>query len=189
MEFRDKEDIDDSFDEEEEISDSENTEEEHPEEDILASDEDDVYKELEGVKNELAVCKDRLLRTTAEYDNFRKRTEKEKSKIYADATCMTILNILPVADSLDLASKASENAAEEYKKGLFMVKTQLDEALKKLGVEAFGEVGDEFNPSIHNAVSHIDEEDKEDNIISEVFQKGYMIKERVIRHAMVQVTN
>lgn len=146
-------------------------------------------EEIEKIKSELEAYKDRFLRTTAEYDNFRKRTEKEKLSTYMNATSKAILTILPVADSLELAEKACEGGSEEYKKGLSMVKSQFNESLKILGVEAFGKVGDKFNPDIHNAVSHINDENDEENIISEVFQKGYMLKDRVIRHAMVQVTN
>ena len=147
-------------------------------------------EELENIKSELEKCKDRLLRTTAEYDNFRKRTEKEKLKIYSHATANAVLNILPVADSLELAQKSLEGSTEEYKKGLSMVKAQLNEALKKLGVEAFGKVGDDFNPDLHNAVSHVnDEKNEKENVISEVFQKGYKLNDKVVRHAMVQVAN
>lgn len=140
-------------------------------------------------KKELEHYKDRLLRLTAEYDNFRKRTEKEKLNIYMNATSKAVSAILPVTDSFELAEKACEGSGEEYKKGLSMVKAQLNEALKKLGVEAFGEKGEQFNPDLHNAVSHIEDENAEDNVISEVFQKGYMLKGTVVRHAMVQVTN
>lgn len=151
---------------------------------------DDLTKEMQTIKSELEDCKEKLLRTKAEYDNFRKRTEKEKLEIYSYAVSKTVLGILPIADSLELAEKSIEGGGEEYKKGLLMVKAQFNEALKKLGVEPFGEIGEEFNPDIHNAVSHIDDKkfDKE-NVISEVFQRGYMLKDKVIRHAMVQVAN
>lgn len=150
----------------------------------------DMFQEVENLKNELEEYKDKLLRTKAEYDNFRKRSEREKLQIYSNATSKAVLNILPIADSLDLAEKAIEGSGEEYKKGLLMVKAQFNEALKKLGVEAFGEVGDEFDPELHNAVSHIDDNDNEkENFISEVFQKGYKLTDKVIRHAMVQVAN
>lgn len=178
---------------EEEINDSENGSE--IPENVDASDiyedqeQDRVQEEIEKLKNDIELYKNRLLRTSAEYDNFRKRTEKEKLGIYMDATSKAVLNILPVADSLDLAEKSCEGSAEDYKKGLSMVKSQFSEALKNLGVKSFGEVGDKFNPDIHNAVSHIDDESDKENMISEVFQKGYILKDRVIRHAMVQVTN
>ena len=133
--------------------------------------------------------KDRLLRTAAEYDNFRKRTEREKTMIYANATSDAINHILPVADSLELALKSSEGTAEEYQKGLKLVSNQLNTALNKIGVSSFGEVGEEFNPDIHNAVSHVDDENEKENVISGVFQKGYKMGDKIIRHAMVQVAN
>lgn len=152
--------------------------------------EDSDSENLVKIKNELDACKDRLLRTTAEYDNFRKRTEKEKLQIYSHATSNAVLSILPVADSLELAEKSIEGSSEEYKKGFSMVKAQFNEALKKLGVDSFGEVGEEFNPDLHNAVSHVDDKENEkENVISEVFQRGYKLQDKVIRHAMVQVAN
>lgn len=146
-------------------------------------------KELEDLRNELGSYKDKFLRMAAEYENFRKRTEKEKAAIYSDATVMTLQSILPVADSLEQALKSLESASEEYKKGIQMVSNQLNTALEKLGVESFGKAGDEFNPDLHNAVSHIDDENEKENVISGVYQTGYKVNDRVIRHAMVQVTN
>ena len=97
--------------------------------------------------------------------------------------------MLPVIDSLELALKSIEGASEEYKKGLQLIKNQLDESLKKLGVEEIGKEGEEFDPNYHNAVLHIEDDKVADNTIIEVFQKGYMLSERVIRHAMVKVAN
>lgn len=152
---------------------------------------EDVYaKEIKRLKDEVENYKERLIRTAAEYDNFRKRTEKEKLQTYSNATARTVLEILPVADSLELAEKSAEGGSNEYKKGIAMVKTQFDAALKKLGVESFGDVGEDFNPDFHNAVSHIDDKENEkENFISEVFQRGYKLQDKVIRHAMVQVAN
>lgn len=149
----------------------------------------EIDEEKERLIKELESYKDRFLRTAAEYENFRKRTEKEKTLIYSDATCKAVLAILPAVDSLDLAIKSSESSDEGYKKGLSMVRDQAVGALKKLGVESFGEIDEEFNPDIHNAVSHIDDDSGQENTISEVFQKGYKKGDRVIRHAMVQVKN
>ena len=160
---------------------------ENDSEDIAESADAEAAKKL---KEELENYKERLLRTVAEYDNFRKRTEKEKLQTYSNATARAVLEMLPVADSLELAEKSAEGSSEEYKKGLKMVKTQFSEALKKLGVEPFGEIGEDFNPDLHNAVSHIDDkENDKENVISEVFQKGYKLQDKVIRHAMVQVAN
>ncbi len=153
--------------------------------------EEDVHeKEINSLKNEIQNYKERLMRTTAEYDNFRKRTDKEKLQMYSNAMSKAILSILPVVDSLEMAEKSAEGGSESYKKGLLMVKAQFNEALSALGVKPFGEVGDTFNPDVHNAVSHIeDEKNEEENVVSEVFQKGYKLQDKVIRHAMVQVTN
>lgn len=145
--------------------------------------------ELENTKAELSKTKEMFLRTAAEYDNFRKRSEKEKESIYSDALCFTIMNILPLADSIDAAVKSSENFGEEYKKGIELLKEQLNKSFKNLNVESFGNKGDDFDPNIHNAISHKENDGEKQNFISEVFQKGYKINQRVIRHAMVEVTN
>ncbi len=150
---------------------------------------DENNEELEILKKELLAQKDRLLRTMAEYENFRKRTEREKTAIYADATSMAVSLILPVADSLDRALEVQSGSAEEYQKGIEMVKAQFSDALQKLSVESFGEKGEPFNPDLHNAVAHIEDDQLEENVISAVFQKGYKIDDRIIRHAMVQVAN
>lgn len=141
------------------------------------------------LKKELDECKEKLLRTTAEYENFRKRSEKEKEAIYSDALSLAVLGILPIADSLDAALSSSESQSEEYKKGIGLLRNQFFKALSNLKVEAFGEVGEQFDPSIHNAISHIEEDTEEQNVISKVFQRGYKSPTRVIRHAMVQVSN
>ncbi len=146
-------------------------------------------KELETLKKELEETKQLLLRTAAEYDNFRKRSEREKESIYSDASALTILSILPIADSLDAAVKSSEGRDEEYKKGINLLKNQIDSAFKNLRVEAFGECGDDFDPNIHNAIAHKDSDEENQNFISTVYQKGYKMGDRIVRHAMVEVTN
>lgn len=151
--------------------------------------EDKTIDKVDALQKEIKECKDRLLRTVAEYENFRKRSEKEKDAIYSDALSFVVLGMLPVADSLEAALETFAGQGEEYKKGIELLKTQFDGALKKLGVEAFGEKGDKFEPTIHNAISHVEEESEGQNIISKVFQKGYKTKNRIIRHAMVQVSN
>ena len=144
---------------------------------------------LEELKKELEKQKDILLRTAAEYENYRKRTEKEKRAIYADATAEAVKAILPIADSLEYAVKAQDGATAEYQKGLEMIQNQFQAALEKLEVTAIGEAGQEFNPEFHNAVAHVEDDSVGENVIVEVFQKGYMLKEKVIRHAMVKVAN
>lgn len=150
---------------------------------------DENTKLINDLKTQLESQKDMFLRTVAEYENYRKRSQREKTAVYNDATASTIETMLPVIDSLELALKSIEGASEEYKKGLQLIKNQLDESLKKLGVEEIGKEGDEFDPNYHNAVLHIEDDKVADNTIIEVFQKGYMLSERVIRHAMVKVAN
>lgn len=145
--------------------------------------------EIENLTKELDIQKDRLLRTAAEYENFRKRTEKEKASIYTDAISMAVSAILPIADSLEQANKSLGEKNQNYKKGILLILEQFNESMKKLNVEAFGEKGDIFNPDLHNAVSHTEDENSEENVIFEVFQKGYKIGDRIVRYAMVQVAN
>lgn len=149
----------------------------------------ELKERLEKTEKELTVQKETLLRTAAEYDNFRKRSEREKAAIYTDAESDTVAKILPVADNMERALAQSECSAEDMRKGVEMVSAQLVEALTKLGVTAMGEVGEPFNPDYHNAVAHIEDENLGDNVISAVFQKGYRIGDKIVRHAMVQVAN
>lgn len=141
------------------------------------------------LEQELAAQKNLFLRTAAEYENFRKRTEKEKLGIYADAMANAIKNLLPVADSITIALASMNDVPAEYKKGVELINNQLKSAFQKLKVEEFGEIGEEFNPDIHNAIAHIDDEQLGENVISQVFQKGYKSDDKIIRHAMVQVAN
>lgn len=145
--------------------------------------------ELDKLKEEFETYKQNHLRVLAEYDNFRKRTTNEKAQIYGNAVSDTINAILPVADNIDRALADETGNAETLRKGMEMIGTQFDGVFTKLNVTAVGEVGEEFNPEIHNAVSHIDSEDLGENVISSVFQKGYKLGDKVIRHAMVQVAN
>lgn len=145
--------------------------------------------ELKKAQEALAAQKDSYLRLAAEYDNYRKRTQNEKLSIYDDATAKAVEQLLPVADSLDMAVMNMGEVPEEFKKGLELVKNQLSACLTKLKVEVFGEIGESFDPEIHNAISTTESEELGKNTISQVFQKGYKIGSRVIRHAMVQVAN
>ena len=146
-------------------------------------------KALEDLKKELESQKNNYLRLAAEYDNYRKRTTNEKAGIYSDATAKAVSEILTVADSLEMAVKAAENAPEEFKKGIELVAAQMQNALAKLNVEKFGEAGEEFNPELHNAVSKVEDESLGENVIAQVFQSGYKTGDKIIRHAMVQVAN
>ena len=150
---------------------------------------DKAEKALEDIKKELEAQKNNYLRLAAEYDNYRKRTTNEKASIYSDATAKAVSEILTVADSLEMALKAAENAPEEFKKGIELVAAQMHSALAKLNVEKFGEVGEEFNPELHNAVSKVEDDSLGENVIAQVFQSGYKTGDKIIRHAMVQVAN
>ena len=125
----------------------------------------------------------------AEYDNFRKRTQNEKTTIYNSAVSDTVQAILPIADNIALALNQENASAEDMRKGVEMIETQIESAFEKLGIVPVGEVGDSFDPNLHNAVAHIEDESLGENVISAVFQKGYTLGDRVVRHAMVQVAN
>ena len=131
---------------------------------------------------------DSYLRLAADYDNFRKRTVKEKEASYGNGRADTIGKLLPVYDNLERAlNQPTEDAA--YKKGVEMTMNELVKIFTSLGVEIFGEAGDSFDPNLHNAVMHIDDENLGENTLSMVFQKGFKIGDKVIRFAMVQVAN
>ena len=131
---------------------------------------------------------DAHLRLAAEYDNFRKRTIKEKDAAYGNGKAGAVEKLLPVYDNLERAVN-QPCTDEAYKKGVEMTMTELVNIFTGLGVEIFGNVGDEFDPNIHNAVMHVDNEEMGENTISMVFQKGFKIGEKVVRFAMVQVAN
>ena len=131
---------------------------------------------------------DSFLRLAADYDNFRKRTVKEKEASYGNGKADAVAKLLPVYDNLERAlNQPTEDAA--YKKGVEMTMNELVKILGTLGVEIFGQPGEVFNPEFHNAVMHIDDENLGENTISMVFQKGFKLGDKVIRFAMVQVAN
>lgn len=148
---------------------------------------DKAQEKLKELEAALADEKDKRMRLMAEYDNYRKRTSAEKLGIYDDATAKAVEELLPVADSLTMAMQNMQDAPEEFKKGIELVGNQLKTSLEKLKVEAFCEVGEEFDPNLHNAVSKVESDEFEENKITAVFQKGYRIGDKIIRHAMVQV--
>ena len=131
---------------------------------------------------------EKYMRTLAEYDNYRKRTIKEKESIYPEAKAVVVEKFLPVMDNFQRAIDSAENKDGFYE-GVVMLKKQMDDVLTALGVEEIKSVGEEFNPELHNAVMHIDDENAGENVIVEEFQKGYKIGDRVIRHSMVKVAN
>ena len=139
-------------------------------------------KQLESVK-------DQFVRLTAEYDNYRKRTTKEKENIYQDAKADTIKEFLAVYDNLERAMATEGDEDSPHKKGLEMIFHQYQEILKKLGVTEIEAKGQPFDPEKHNAVMHIDDESLGENVVAQVFQAGFMLGDKVIRHAIVQVAN
>ncbi len=149
----------------------------------------EALNEIARLNDELSAQNERFLRLAAEYDNYRKRSEKDKISTYNDAKAKTIAELLPIADCLERAIESSQEADAEYLKGLEMLKEQFVSTLTKLGVEAFGEVGDSFDPEMHNAISHVENEALGENVIAQVFQRGYRFGEKIIRHAMVSVAN
>ena len=145
--------------------------------------------ELETAKQAAADAKDQLLRVMAEYDNFRKRTEKEKAAIYDNAVKDAVAEILNVADTMEMALAHKDCEADDLRKGVEMIEKNLHAALTKLKVEPIGAEGDSFDPELHQAVSHIENEDLGENVIAQVYRKGYRIGDKIIRHATVVVAN
>ncbi len=145
-------------------------------------------EKIESLEKENAELNDRFLRICAEYDNFRKRSQKEKDALYGDIKANTVLQFLPVYDNLERALKQGTED-EAYRKGVEMIMTQFCSTLEKLGVKEIECLGQKFDPSMHNAVMHVDDEEKGENEIVEVFQKGFMLNDKVIRFAMVKVAN
>ena len=131
---------------------------------------------------------DRFLRLAAEYDNYRKRTAKEKEALWAQAKADTAVAFLPVYDNLERALK-QETADEAYKKGVEMTMNQLKEVFSKLGITEIDALGKPFDPNLHNAIMHVEDENFGENTVAEVFQAGFMLGEKVIRFAMVKVAN
>ena len=150
---------------------------------------EEMKKKLAEAEAELAKQKDALLRTAAEYDNFRKRTVREKESLYADATADAVKEFLGVADNLERALAQKDCSAEDLRKGVEMTQKQLLAALDKLGVTEMGAEGDPFDPALHSAVAHVDDPKLGENVVAQVLQKGYRIGDKVIRHAMVQAAN
>ena len=146
-----------------------------------------LKEENEKLKEELDAAKDKLLRLTAEYDNYRKRTVKEKEGIYSDAYVDVLKEIIPIIDNLERAVAADGNL-EDLKKGIEMTMKGCQDSFAKLGVQEIDTTG-EFDPNLHNAVMHIEDENLGKNAIAEVFQKGYKKDDKIIRHTMVKVAN
>ncbi len=151
-----------------------------------AAKENPRVKELETL---LAETNGQLLRLAAEYDNYKKRTQREKDELYTSSKADILSMLLPVFDNFERAENNKEAGFEDYKKGVGMIFGQLSEILAKIGLEPFGQKGDNFDPNIHNAVMHSQDETLPENTVVEVFYKGYKIGDRVIRPATVSVVN
>ena len=144
--------------------------------------------EFEKAQQALAQEHDSYLRLAAEYDNYRKRSQKEKDNLYTEIRSETVEKFLPVYDKLERAL-AQETQDAAFKKGVEMTMNQLVSVMEKLGVKSFGAAGDHFDQQLHNAVMHIEDESLGENVIAEVFQKGFKVGEKVVRFAMVKVAN
>ncbi len=150
---------------------------------------EDEKDEQSDIEKQLRDTKDQLLRTAAEYANFRARSAKEKEQTYSNAKGNVVAEILPSIDNLERALAQENSDYESLRKGLEMTMNSLMAALEKMGVKAFGEVGEQFDPNLHHAVMHIDDESLGENVITDIFQKGYKINDKVVRPAMVKTAN
>ena len=149
---------------------------------------DPLLSELESLKDQVAGQEDKYLRLAAEYDNYRKRTAKEKESLWTDVKADNAGAFLPVYDNLERALK-QDTADEAFKKGVEMTMNQLKEVLTKLGITEIPAQGQPFDPKYHNAVMHVEDESLGQNVVAEVFQTGFQCGEKVIRFAMVKVAN
>lgn len=144
--------------------------------------------ETDALKAAIAAQEEKFLRLCAEYDNFRRRSQREKEGIYADAKADTVKVLLPVYDNLERALKA-ETSDEAYKQGVEMTMAGLKKAFETLGVTEVDAIGQPFDPNVHNAVMHVDDPELGENVVAEVFQAGFTLGDKVIRFAMVKVAN
>lgn len=159
-----------------------------PAEKVKESKKEKKCSEVEKLKSELEEKNDQLLRTAAEFDNFKKRTEREKASIAEFAKAGLIKQILPILDNIDRSATADRDS-DDYIKGIEMIVKQFMSLSEKLGIEEIAKQGDKFDPNLHEAVMHIEDENLDENVIVEVLQKGYKIGDTVIRAAMVKVAN
>ena len=152
--------------------------------------ENPLAAELDAAKAELAAEKEKFLRMAAEYDNFRRRSAKEREAAYSDAYADALMQIIPVIDNLERAAGyGNAGDAKQLSDGVNMILTQFTQVLEKMGIEAFGEKGDLFDPNIHNAIMHEEDPEQDESILGEVFQRGYRRGDKIIRCAMVKVIN
>jgi len=149
---------------------------------------EEVKAEEKPANDEMAVLNDKYLRVCAEYDNFRRRSQKEKEAVYGEVKADTAAKFLPVYDNLERALK-QPTEDEAFRKGVEMIMTQFVATLEKLGISPIESVGQQFDPNFHNAVMHVDDEEKGENEIVEEFQKGFKLGDKVIRFSVVKVAN
>lgn len=147
----------------------------------------ELEKKVCELEEELKTLNDKYLRMAAEYENFRRRSKEERDATYNNAMADTIKEILPIIDNLERAESFDD--AEKVKAGLVMISTSVKSVLEKLGVESYGKVGEQFDPNIHNAIMHDEDESLGENEIIDVFQKGYKKGTKIIRFAMVKSVN
>lgn len=166
-------------------TDAEKAEEKKPEEKKGKEKKEEKKPDL---KAEMDALNDKYLRICAEYDNFRKRSQKEKDSLYGDVKAETLKKFLPVYDNL-VRALAQSTEDEAYRRGVEMIMNQFNVTMEKLGVTEIECLGKKFDPAFHNAVMHVEDEEKGENEIVEVFQKGFMMGDKVIRFAMVKVAN
>lgn len=148
-----------------------------------------LQEQIGAMQKELDARKDQALRLAAEYDNFRKRSQREREAAFNDSRAAVLSEILPVIDNFERAAQNREAGYEDFQKGISMTFQQFMEIMKKLGIEAFGAQGDPFDPNIHNAVMHVEDESLGESVVADVLSKGYRLGDRVLRHAMVKVAN
>ena len=144
---------------------------------------------IEMLEKELEEKTNQMLRLAAEYDNFRKRSQREKEAIYGETKAQLIGELLAIADNFERALANENGSTEDLRKGFEMISNQFDGILAKNSVEKFGERGEDFDPNIHSGVMHVDDDSLGENTIAEVFSKGYRMGDRIIRHAVVKVAN
>lgn len=150
---------------------------------------EETKKALEAEKQKSADATDKYMRLAAEYDNFRKRAQKEKDGVYGDAVADTLMGLLPIIDNLQYASKYGDGDPEKFAEGVKMILDKLPETLEKLHIKPVGVPGETFDPTYHNAVMHEENDAYGENEIVDVLQSGYLYEDRVIRYAMVKVAN
>lgn len=162
--------------------------EEQQNETIEVSELEALKADFDALKNEKDELYDKYLRTLAEYDNYRKRSLREKDAIYGDATAEAVKKLLPVVDSFERALNY-ECKDEEFKKGIALIQNTLKEVFDGMGVKAIPDVGEQFDPNFHEAVMHTEDPAYDENVITDCYRKGYTLGDKVIRHSMVIVAN